>query len=696
MVTKIVIVGAGYAGVLTAKKLAKRFAKNENVSITIIDKNPFHTMLTELHEVAADRVEEDSIRMSLKRIFAGRKVNVKQDTVTSIDFSSKTVTGKNQQYPYDYLVLCAGSKPTYFGVAGAREHAFKLWSYEDAVILRDHIHRMFRDAVKQTDMEEKKRLLSFHIVGAGFTGVEMAGELAEYVPVLCNEYEIERELVTIKVIDVLSRTVPVLPEKLSAKVERRLEKMGVKVLLNTGVETIGSDFIEYKVNDKVTHEKSGTVIWAAGIEAADITAEAAGKLESKARGRIQVDKYLRSVDDDHVYVIGDNMYYIPEGEKQPVPQVVENCEHSAAVAAHNIACAVAGTGEMDEYRPKFHGIMVSIGGRYGVAYVGFPNRMFSLPSFLAMFVKHFINIIYFIQVLGWNKIFSYLKHEFFTIRHCRSFVGGHFSNRTPSFLLVPLRVWLGAVWVFEGVMKIIEGWFVSPKLNAFFNGANQWYNSILNGAAAPDGTSGATAAAEAASAATGVVQSAAAAAAELASAATSAAASAADAVSSATAAAGGAAEAVKSAGTAILNFNFLGLFKVIFVSGKDLASSTISDYAFRLDVPLVNWFIKELILPSNTVQMIMQILIVAAEILIGLALIGGLFTTPASAASLVLQAMFVTTTGLYLSTFWMIFAGIALLIAAGRTFGLDYYVMPVLKEKWKHVRWARKWYLYHD
>ncbi len=95
-------------------------------------------------------------------------------------------------------------------------------------------------------------------------------------------------------------------------------------------------------------------------------------------------------------------------------------------------------------------------------------------------------------------------------------------------------------------------------------------------------------------------------------------------------------------------------------------------------------------------QMFMQITIVLAEILIGFALVGGLFTTPASAVSLVLQAMFVTTTGLYLGTFWMIFAGIAVLVGGGRTFGLDYYVMPWLKEKWKKVRIARKWYLYHD
>lgn len=93
MDTKIVIVGAGYSGVLTAKKLAKKFKKNDDVTITIIDKNPFHTMLTELHEVAASRVEEDAIKISLKRIFAGRKVDVKHDMVNSIDFKHKLIGG---------------------------------------------------------------------------------------------------------------------------------------------------------------------------------------------------------------------------------------------------------------------------------------------------------------------------------------------------------------------------------------------------------------------------------------------------------------------------------------------------------------------------------------------------------------------------------------------------------------------------
>ena len=95
---RIVIVGAGYAGILTAKKLAKRFKKNDDVTITLIDKNPFHALLTELHEVAANRVDEDSIRVSLKKVFAGRKVDVVLDTIESFDFDTKRAIGRRNNY----------------------------------------------------------------------------------------------------------------------------------------------------------------------------------------------------------------------------------------------------------------------------------------------------------------------------------------------------------------------------------------------------------------------------------------------------------------------------------------------------------------------------------------------------------------------------------------------------------------------
>jgi len=667
----IVIVGAGYAGILTAKKLAKKFKRNDDVTITIIDKNPYHVMLTELHEVGGHRVEEDAIRVSLKKIFAGRKANVVLDTITSFNFEEKEVQGKLKSYPYDYLVISAGSKPTFFGVKGAEEYANTLWFYDDAIAIRHKMEDLFIEASRTPNEIDRRKMLSFYVVGAGFTGVEMAGELAEYIPFACSTFEIDPDEVSISIIDILDRTIPNLPAELSNKVEKRLRKMGVNIILETNVIAIGPDYIETKCHDMVCRNPSGIVIWGAGIESADITGEAAKALASARRGRLETDPYLRSLDDESIYVIGDNLLYTPEGEENPVPQVVENCEHSASTAAHNIQVAVNGQGEMKKYKPSFHGFMVCVGGKYGVARVGLPNFMVNLPSFFAMFSKHLINMIYFVQILGWNKVWTYLNHEFFTIRNKRSFVGGHLSNRTPSFLLMPIRVWLGMVWLYEGILKVMEDWLNVPMLNGFFGGASAWYNSILGtGGDWPDG--GSSASAESTSQVLDTVT---------------------DAVTSAT---GAGTDAVSSAGTVIFNWDFLGLFQAIFVSGKELAESTLSDLAFKLDVPLMNWFVDTQVLTNDGLQVFMQSGIVIAEIVIGLALIAGLFTMPASLISLILQFMFVCTTGLYLSTFWMIFAGIAVLIGGGRTLGLDYWVMPALKNRWKKLGFVRKLYIYHD
>lgn len=640
MEKNIIILGAGYSGILTAKKLAKRLKNHQEIKITLIDKKSYHTMLTELHEVAANRVEEDSIRISLNRIFEGRNVDVQIDTITEIDYEKQQLTGKTKNYRYDYLVLASGSQPTFFGIEGAQEFAYKLWSYEDAVNLKGHIFEMFTKALQETDPAKKEKLLSFYVLGAGFTGVEMAGELAEWVPILCKEFEIDRELVKISLVDMLDRVVPNLSVELSEKAKRRLEKMGVTVMLNTAITNIGEDFIGLKQGDQYLELPTNCVIWAAGIESSDI-ANKAVQLNQIGRGRIKTDEFLRAEGRNDVFIAGDNIFFIPEGQTTPVPQMVENCEQSADTIAHNLYTAITETGEMERYVPKFHGVMVSIGGRYGISYVGTEKKKFALPSFFSQFVKHFINIIYFIQILGWNKVFSYIRHEFFTVRNCRSFVGGHFSNRTPSFLMVPLRIFLGAFWVYEGVKKVNEGWLYTPKLTPFFQGANDLYDYIINAGSG-------------------------------------------EAISSATVVGQGA----EVAGNLLINWNILGLFRIILIQTTDIA--------IKLEVGLMDWFTSSVILSSESSEVFFQSVIVYSEILVGILLILGLFTTISALYSIVLQGMFVTTTGLYLSTWWMIFAAIAVIIGGGRVFGLDYYVMPWLKEHYKHIKLVRKLYIYHD
>ena len=470
MSKKILVLGAGYAGLLIAKKLEKKLkAAKTEAYITIIDKNPFFTMLTELHEVAACRIEENNIRMDLKKVFAGRDVNVVQDTIIETDYENNRLIGQAHTYSYDYLVLATGCKPTFFGVDGAREHSFTLWSYDDAVRLRGHILNMFRMAYLETDPVRKKELLTFYVVGAGFTGVEMVGELAEFVPIACATFKIDPQLVRIVCVDVLDRLMPLIPEKLSNKAIKRLEKMGVSVSLNTKVVRIGENEIELERDGKTIIEAARTTIWVAGTEGSDIVqqSEALG-LAEYARGRVQTDKHLRSLQHPNVYIAGDNIFYIPEGETEPVPQMVENCEACAPVIAKNIISQIAGDEPQEVYKPTFHGVMVCIGGRYGIAHVGTPKKMFALPSLLAMFVKHLINLVLFVQVLGWNKVHSYLVSEFFTIRNRRSFVGGHFSNRAPTFFVVPLRVFTGIFLTYHAYVLFALGWFETSRLRDVF------------------------------------------------------------------------------------------------------------------------------------------------------------------------------------------------------------------------------------
>ena len=201
------------------------------------------------------------------------------DKIDDINFETKTLTGAaGQTYSYDYLVLAAGSKPTFFGVKGASQYAFKLWSYNDAVVLKERILHCFREASREIDSEKRKKLLTFFTVGAGFTGTEMAGELAEWIPILCHQFEIKREEVTLYMADLLDRVVPTMPSKYCMRCHGRLTKMGVTIMLKNNVVEIGKDFIVLQEGDVQQRIESSTIIWAAGTDGASIAQKAAKTL----------------------------------------------------------------------------------------------------------------------------------------------------------------------------------------------------------------------------------------------------------------------------------------------------------------------------------------------------------------------------------------------------------------------------------
>ncbi|SEU29851.1 NAD(P)/FAD-dependent oxidoreductase [Paenibacillus sp. NFR01] len=625
---KIVILGGGYGGVLTAKKLAKKFKNDKEVEIKLIDKNPYHTLLTELHEVSANRAPEDSIKIDLKKIFAGLKVDVVLDEIKNIDFSGKKLASEKATYAYDYLVIGTGSKPTFFGIPGAEENTFPFWSYDDAVALKRQIRDMYTKAAKERDAAVRRSMLTFVIIGAGFTGVELVGEMAEQRDELCKEFFIDPSEVRLIVADMAPKVLPILPDKLIQKAEQRLKKLNVEIVTGAKITEVGEGSVALGEKNVVD---SHTIVWTAGVEGSELVGTL-NDVQQQGRKRIMTNEHLESVDHKNVYVVGDNIFFIPEGETRPVPQMVENAEQAAPVIANNITADIKGTAKK-AYKPGFHGTMVSIGSRYGVANVGLPGKLFMLTGFMAMLSKHFINMFYLSQVVGFNKVWTYMMHEFFHVENRKSFVGGYFSRRSPNFWLVPLRMLLGGMWLYEGIDKLRKIWD-DP-------------NKIFLIPAPPNATDAASSASQAVDAVKDTVD----------------AQSAASAVSTAK-------EAVQALWVPGWIYDITNWFMDLMFYNND------GTYTF-----LAKWF---------------QIGMVCAEIVLGVMLIVGLFTAIASIATIGLAVMIWSSKMASTEMLWYVGAAIACIGGSGSVFSLDYYVLPWLKKQWKKIPLVRRWYLFTD
>lgn len=451
---KIVILGAGYAGVQSAKLLSKKFKKADEVEITIIDQNPYHTLLTELHEVAGSRVEPESVQIDLKKIFNATKVEVVTDKFSKIDFDKQEVLGEKDSYKYDYLVVGIGSEPADFGVAGVKENGFTLWSHSDAMKIKEHFENMFKRASTEKNVDKRIEMLTFVVAGAGFTGIEAVGELAEWRNKLCKEYYINRKEVRLIVVEAMNKILPIISDKLIAKAHVYLKKLDVEVMTDSPIINVGKKSITLKNESQI---KTETLIWTCGVQGKECAIDLGLKIAKRCR--IQTNEFMQEVDHQNVYVVGDIGYFEENG--RPLPQIVETSLQTAETAVHNIVADIEKT-EKKAHKSNYHGNMVSIGSHYCVAELG----GVALTGFIAMAMKHLVNLHYLLGVGGFNTIWEYIMHEFFDVKDNRSFIGGHVAKKTPTFWVVLLRVYIGAMWIYEAVNKINTGWLSNAKIFA--------------------------------------------------------------------------------------------------------------------------------------------------------------------------------------------------------------------------------------
>lgn len=443
---RIVILGGGYAGVKAALTLHKKLRKDD-VTITLIDRSEYHTLLTELHEVAGNRVDDDSVLVPLRSIFQYTKVRLVKDEITQVKFADRKLISAKSEYPYDYLILAGGSRPSYFGIAGMEEHAFPLWSHADAVRIRDHIRECFVRASQSNDVAERRRLLTLVVCGGGFTGVEMIGELVRWKKQLCREHGVRYSEVTLTLVEATNKILSVLPDRLVQKSLRYLQRLGVQVRLQSPVVKVDPQSVAFQNGSQLP---TSTVIWAGGVEACDLSGKADLALEK--RGRVQVDDY-QLTDQPNVYCVGDMACGLPA--------LVEAALQTGEAAAKNIIADIKGQ-QRQPVKPALHGVMVSIGRWWGVAHL----MNFQMSGILAILMKHLINLHYLFEIGGIELCIRYLKHEFFREALPRPLVEAQFVHQRPLFWLVPLRLYIGYMWLTQGLHKLEGGWWSDVMLRA--------------------------------------------------------------------------------------------------------------------------------------------------------------------------------------------------------------------------------------
>ncbi|MFC5610700.1 NAD(P)/FAD-dependent oxidoreductase [Metabacillus niabensis] len=359
---KVVVLGAGYGGLITVTRLQKQIGANE-AEITLVNKNDYHYETTWLHEASAGTLHHDRARYQIKNIIDSR-VNFVKDTVVSIDKEAKKVVLKNGEIEYDYLVISLGAHPETFGIKGLKEYAFGITSIDSARQLREHIEYQF--ATYNTEEEKKDERLTIVVGGAGFTGIEFLGELGNRVPELCKEYDVDFNKVRIICVEAAPTALPGFDPELVDYAVNHLQKKGVEFKIGTAIKECIEDGIIVAKGDDTETIKAGTVVWAAGVRGNSVVEEAGFE---NMRGRVKVDEYLRVPGHDEVFIIGDCSLIINEEINRPYPPTAQIAMQQGETCAKNVAVAVRGSGEMEKFSFDNKGSVASLGENDAVGVV---------------------------------------------------------------------------------------------------------------------------------------------------------------------------------------------------------------------------------------------------------------------------------------------------------------------------------------
>ncbi len=385
---RVVIVGGGFAGLNAARRLGKA-----PVELTLVDRRNFHLFQPLLYQVATGGLSPGDITAPLRAVLKGQdNTTVLLDEAVDVDPGGRRLLCARETIPYDTLIVAAGVSDHYFGHSEWEARAPGLKTVEDATTIRGRILRSFEEAELVDDGEERRRLLTFLVVGGGPTGVELAGAIGELAhhTLPDNFRRHDPAEARILLVEGRDRVLSVYPPALSAAAARSLKRLGVEVLTGTMVSALGEGRVTLERGDERWQQPVGTALWAAGVSAvpfAESLARATGA-ETEKSGQIHVEPDLSISGHPEILVLGD-LAYLRDGDGDPLPGVAPVAMQQGRYAARLIRDRLAGR-RPSPFRYRDKGSLAVIGRAAAVADLG--RLRFS--GVVAWFLWLFIHIMY--------------------------------------------------------------------------------------------------------------------------------------------------------------------------------------------------------------------------------------------------------------------------------------------------------------
>ncbi len=387
--TRVVIIGGGFGGIELVRHLSK-----QQVQIVLVDKNNYHSFIPLLYQVATAGLSPGDISSPLREFLQENKnFHFRMAKVKSVDTERKRVITTSGFLEYDKLVIATGSRTNFFNNDQLKKNAYKLREISDAIELRTKLINNFEEAITASNDAELEKHMNIVIVGAGPTGVELAGAIGELRKhVLPKDYpELDFSKLKIWLVEGSDRVLPAMSERSGRRAKRYLKKFGVRLLLGKFVESFENNVAT--LSDKRTIE-TACLVWAAGVRPNSIKGLPE---QADVKGRIKVDEYNRVFGTEDIYAIGDVSHQ--ESVKYPkgLPMLAPVAIQQAKVLCDNLMAGINGGRSQVPFRYVDKGTMATIGRNKAVIDAPFGIR---LGGFIGWFIWMFIHLF---SIIGFRR-----------------------------------------------------------------------------------------------------------------------------------------------------------------------------------------------------------------------------------------------------------------------------------------------------